>query len=169
VDPAFQFRLLLRQVCYWLLILVLWIHIAYVSELAVAIIQSTGKGSTLDGVAYTEFLWRNRFLFFGLVLILPAVLYDLLKFSHRIAGPLFRCRKIMQEMAAGQPVAEFKPRKGDLMQELLQAFNGLIRAWNTRTHTAAVETPRAVAPALTPATEPARVRNGSPEPEHVHV
>jgi hypothetical protein len=159
VDPAFQCRLLLRQVAYWMLIVVLWVHIAYISELTAAIIQSTGNGSSIDGVAYTDFLWRYRFLLFGLVLTLPAVLYDLLKFSHRIAGPLFRCRRMMQEISEGKPVQEFKPRKNDLMLELLEAFNGLIRTWNARNHASAAAAPRDPAPVAH--------HNGAPEPQEV--
>jgi hypothetical protein len=163
VDPPFQCRLLLRQVLYWMLIVVLWVHIAYVSELTAAIIQSAGKGTSAEGIGYTDFLWRYRFLLFGLVLTLPAVLYDLLKFSHRIAGPLFRCRRMMLEMADGKPVEEFKPRKNDLMRELLQAFNVLVRTCNTHAQACAAGPPPSAAPAAAPA------RNGAPAPQEVHA
>jgi hypothetical protein len=35
-------------------------------------------------------------------------------------------------MAQGQPAEPFVPRKGDLMRELIQAFNALIAVWNAR-------------------------------------
>jgi hypothetical protein len=38
----------------------------------------------------------------------------------------------MQEMAEGKPVPEFTPRRHDLMPELFEAFNCLIREWNAR-------------------------------------
>jgi hypothetical protein len=38
----------------------------------------------------------------------------------------------MEEMASGKPVPEFVPRKHDLMRELFQAFNALIKEWNNR-------------------------------------
>ena len=38
----------------------------------------------------------------------------------------------MLEMASGKPVPEFKPRKQDLMPELFDAFNTLIKQCNAR-------------------------------------
>ena len=81
--------------------------------------------------AYADIV-RERSLLLTLILLTPVLMYDMLKFSHRIAGPLFRCRRVMLEMAEGKPVPEFKPRKRDLMRELFAAFNTLIVAWNAR-------------------------------------
>jgi hypothetical protein len=165
VDPAFQCRLLVRIVVYWALVMVVWIHIAYAVERTVGFVEKMSSGAAVEGVSYTDFLWRQRFLLAGLVLALPAVLYDLLKFSHRIAGPLYRCRRAMQDMADGKPVAEFKPRKHDLLGELWPVFNALIRTCNARAEADAVESASSAITAVAP---PARVRDGTPEPQEVH-
>jgi hypothetical protein len=73
------------------------------------------------------------------VAIAPVFLYDLVKFSHRVAGPLHRCQSTMQEMADGQVVAEFVRRKHDLLQEFFGAFNALIRTCNARVNAAGSE------------------------------
>ena len=68
----------------------------------------------------------------GPCLVLPCLLYDLLKFSHRVAGPLTPCQRMCTEMAAGPPVPPFVPRKGDHMKEFFEAFNALLQEWNAR-------------------------------------
>jgi hypothetical protein len=84
------------------------------------------------GSLYVEFLQHQSSLLLALVLILPPILYDLLKFSNRIAGPLYRCRNVMRQIADGESVPEFEPRKGDQFREFFQTFNALIKVWNAR-------------------------------------
>src|SRR5262249_53175602 len=150
VDPGFQSRLLLRLVCYFVLFSFVVIHIGFVFQ---AMLEVGANGFRGIYELYWDYLGKQAPLLYSLVLITPILLYDLLKFSHRIAGPLFRCRRAMQQMAEGKPVAEFKPRKRDLMRELFQAFNALIKDWN----------PRAPPPLTPPAPPPAPP---APPPPH---
>src|SRR5262245_4535771 len=87
VDTAFQFRLLARMAFYLLAYTLVVFHIGFAFEV-MATIASQGLGEG-GGHLYLEYLERQRPLLFALVLITPILLYDLLKFSHRIAGPLF--------------------------------------------------------------------------------
>jgi hypothetical protein len=130
VDTPFQSRLLLRMGFYLLLYTAVVIHIAFLLELIGSLAAGPSRGAWEH---YQEFLGQQRFLVLAFLLTAPPILYDLLKFSHRIAGPLFRCRTIMQDMAGGKPVSEFKPRKHDLMRDFFNAFNALILKWNART------------------------------------
>jgi hypothetical protein len=82
--------------------------------------------------AYKDYFLQQGPLLLAFVIFTPAFLYDLLKFSHRLAGPLYRCRQLMAQMGRGKTVPEFKPRNNDLVRELEQAFNALIREWNAR-------------------------------------
>ena len=131
VHIPFQSRLLLRMACYLLLFIVLVWHIMFFAQVPSRIGEPDGLPGGLGGF-YLEFLGRQRHFLLAVLILLPGAFYDLLKFSHRIAGPLFRCQRVMREMAAGQIVPEFKPRKGDHMPEFFEAFNALIRAWNAR-------------------------------------
>jgi hypothetical protein len=134
VDPVFQSRLLGRIACH----LVLWtfalFHFGFGFSFGFETLANlAGHGPARPiGAAYLEFLNQQKGLLIAVVLIAPVLLYDLLKFSHRIAGPLYRCRKVMEEMASGKPVAEFKPRKRDFMQDFFVSFNLLIHEWNNR-------------------------------------
>jgi hypothetical protein len=130
VDPAFQFRLLFRMGFYLFLYTLILLHVGFASDL-MADLGNNGPRQSFQAY-YLEFLGRQRFFLFAVLLSLPVILYDLVRFSNRIAGPLYRCRRVMQEMASGKPVAEFQPRKRDLMRELFRTFNDLIRAWNVR-------------------------------------
>ena len=85
VDPPFQSRLLVRAALYLVAyVFVLW-HISFFIELIVAI----ATDGLRDGVGslYLAVLWKQRALLVALAVTAPMFLYDLLKFSHRIAGP----------------------------------------------------------------------------------
>jgi hypothetical protein len=130
IAPAFQGRLLLRMAAYLLAqVIFLW-HIAFLFHVLSSVI--TGDGAAGLGGLYVQTLAQQKSLLIALALLLPVILYDLLRFSHRIAGPLYRCRAVMQQMAAGEPVTEFTPRKGDHLREFFETFNALIRVWNAK-------------------------------------
>jgi hypothetical protein len=130
VDPPFQARLLVRMGSYLLLSVLVVLHVGFFLE-AIRDLATNGPIKNF-GTLYADYLSRQAPLLLALGLMMPPLLYNLLRFSHRIAGPLFRCRRVMQEMAAGQVVREFVPRQNDLMGELFAAFNELIRTHNAR-------------------------------------
>jgi hypothetical protein len=63
---------------------------------------------------------------------LPVIGRDLLKFSHRLVGPLIRFREVMKEMVHGKPVSEVTLRPHDLPTDFLAVFNELVKTWNER-------------------------------------
>src|SRR5437870_3073619 len=90
VDPAFQFRLLARMAAHLLAFVFVAFHIGFIVQLRNALAANNSEG--LPGL-YVGYLSQQGGLLVGLVVCLPILLYDLLRFSNRIAGPLFRCRK----------------------------------------------------------------------------
>jgi hypothetical protein len=148
---GFQTRLLLRMGGYLLACLVIVWHIGFGFE----VLRRLGTNGFDKGLGamYLDYLSAQTPLLYAFLVIVPAYLYDLLRFSNRIAGPLYRCRKVMDEMAAGKPVAEFTPRKGDFMGELFRSFNGLILAWNARVTAGANGTGGAATPTSEPLVE----------------
>src|SRR5262245_46495482 len=109
VDPPFQARLLARMCLYLLLFVLVVLHIGFFLD-TIRDLAANGPVKNF-GALYAEYIRRQVPLLVALALMVPPVLFNLLRFSHRIAGPLFRCRRVMQEMAAGQVVPEFKPRQ----------------------------------------------------------
>jgi hypothetical protein len=135
VDPAFQLRLILRIATYFLLYILLVWHFGFFMDVL--------RDAATDGVRkpllalYVDYFGKQQALLIAMALLVPAFLYDLLKFSHRVAGPLLRVRTLMREMADGKAVPEFKPRKYDLMRDLFDAFNALIKRCNAQAAPAA--------------------------------
>jgi nitrogen fixation/metabolism regulation signal transduction histidine kinase len=62
----------------------------------------------------------------ALLLLVPMLAADAIYFAHRLVGPLYRFRKTMQTIAAGQPVAPVKLRKGDLLVDFQNDFNAML-------------------------------------------
>ena len=58
-------------------------------------------------------------------LLLPVVLYDLVRFSHRFVGPMVRLRESMRRAAAGESVSPVRFRDDDYWQEFADAFNAM--------------------------------------------
>jgi hypothetical protein len=61
-----------------------------------------------------------------LVLLTPLLLLDVVRFAHRLVGPLYRFRKTMQALVNGEPVQCIRLRKGDFLQEFKDDFNRLL-------------------------------------------
>lgn len=68
----------------------------------------------------------------GLLLILPMVCWDVIKFTHRLVGPVVRFRRAMRAIAAGDPVGPIQLRNGDYMVELRDDFNLMLTALHER-------------------------------------
>jgi hypothetical protein len=123
-------------------------HIGFVWDVMRTV---AGNGASQGvGQLYADYHQKQLPMVIGFFAVAPAFLYDLVKFSHRIAGPLLRCRKVMQEMASGKAVPEFTSRQHDLMTELFQAFNALIKTWNARVSESPDQLSQAPAAAKTP-------------------
>ena len=59
------------------------------------------------------------------VLLLPCVVYDTLKETHRVAGPIHRLKAEMTELASGGPSRNLKFRDGDHWSDIADTFNFL--------------------------------------------
>ena len=129
INPGLQARLVARMGFYFLVyLLVVW-HLGFLFSLSAAFAANRDRGILELYVAY---LLDLRPLLLSSVAMAPYFAYDLIKFSHRVVGPLYRCQRMMREMAAGNAVPEFHPRKHDLMPEFFDDFNALIKACNAR-------------------------------------
>jgi hypothetical protein len=128
IDKQFQMRILVRMGGY----LLFWTFTAFHISFFVYLFRNFAQASEHAGIdrVYLQFVANEQHLLTTLIVVSPILLYDLLRFSNRIAGPLYRCRKAMQDMAAGKTVPEFIPRKYDLLDGFFRDFNTLVRQWN---------------------------------------
>jgi hypothetical protein len=73
--------------------------------------------------SYESFAWQNRLLIFGACAAGPIFLWDVVRCTHRVAGPLVRLENTLLRMAKGETVQEIKFRKGDWLTSLERALN----------------------------------------------
>jgi hypothetical protein len=64
--------------------------------------------------------------------VLPLVLYDAVRTTHRVAGPLVRFRKTLEQLRNGERVEKVQLRKGDLLVDFQQEFNEFLKFYNAR-------------------------------------
>jgi hypothetical protein len=85
----------------------LWTVFAFPVSFLFYVYGSIVYGRAHRGLAglYLDFFATEKPLLTTVIVVAPLVLYDILKFSHRIAGPLYGCRRVMRDMAAGKAVA----------------------------------------------------------------
>jgi hypothetical protein len=148
INPGLQLRLMGRLSLYLLLYTYVVWHFAFLIEVA-GVFPGGAPGKGIADL-YLESLQKQAPFLWALAVMVPIVIYDLLKFSHRIAGPLHRARQLLLAMSEGKQVAPFTPRQHDLLDEMSQALNALIREWNARLEGAAAP---AAAKASLPAAE----------------
>ena len=75
---------------------------------------------------WSDFLSRYTPVFLVLLSIVPAIVYESVKLSHRLVGPIVRLKGAMQQVARGEHVRPIKLRKKDFGQEFIDAFNGIL-------------------------------------------
>ena len=63
----------------------------------------------------------------ALLLLLPLIMIDVVRFSHRFVGPMLRMRRAMKDLAEGRTVEPIRFRKNDFWHEAADHFNLLIR------------------------------------------
>ena len=116
VDYRVQGALIVRVVLYWLMCLL------------TMTLLLLGWGMIADPVrplnAHLTELWAlHGPAAVASLLLLPAVIFDLVRVSNRFAGPMFRLRRSMHDLAQGKPVAAVHFRHGDFWQEFADDFN----------------------------------------------
>ncbi len=127
VDWNIQGRLILRLAAYWLLYhLVVWnglFAFQYSQHcLAATNVQPLGE-------FYRDFCARHAAVALFAVALLPMFFIDLLRLTHRIAGPIVRIRATLRRMAAGETVHPIHLRPGDLLTEIRDALNEYIATY----------------------------------------
>ncbi len=119
IESEVQGKLVLKCCLYWFFcisIIMLFVAIATVFS---GKLQSAGELSI--GI------WRQFSpAILASILLLPIVVVDVIRTSHRFAGPVYRLKSEMKKMADGEEVAPIRFRKGDHWHDLAEEFNRLV-------------------------------------------
>jgi hypothetical protein len=71
--------------------------------------------------------WRMFWpVLFASALVLPLLLADVLRVSNRFAGPMYRLRNALRDLADGKPVTPVKFREGDFWCNMADEFNRVL-------------------------------------------
>jgi hypothetical protein len=118
VDPKVQGALVLRLIGYWAVMMVTTTAMILCWRVV------TGPGQRF----YTHF--DDMWLYYGPALVasfllLPLIVIDCVRLSNRFAGPLYRLRRCMRDLATGVPVPPIHFRDGDFWLEVADEFNAV--------------------------------------------
>lgn len=118
INPNIQGGLIARTMFHWLLymataLIAVTIWTAYCNHRASIL--------TLAQEVFSNFAPA----FFAGVVLLPLFLYDQLRFSHRMVGPIYRLQQEMRKLTGGEGVQRLRFRQHDHWPELAEEFNRL--------------------------------------------
>lgn len=118
VDSEIQFGLIRRTLIHW------GLYMVAVQMIVMIWFTYRNHDATLGNLLRESFINFAPALFAGVVL-LPLFLYDQLKFSHRMVGPIHRMRREMQKLSRGEGVQRLRFREQDHWPQLAEEFNRL--------------------------------------------
>jgi hypothetical protein len=118
IDFPVQGALVRRLVFHWLVFFALCVTLLPIWRLM--------SGAELSGpyVSLLQLAWAEAGpVFLLMLLLLPLFVWDTVKLSNRFAGPMYRLRKSLAALAAGENVPPVRLRDGDFWQEVAHDFN----------------------------------------------
>lgn len=126
VKPSFQWRMVAQVIlflCVALLLVAFGMFMAVKEPLGVSVYERILKVSNLSQVVMP----RVVVVVFSIAFIAMAVLlFYFLRYSHKIAGPLHRLGKYMEEVGKGNFELSIQFRRGDELKELADQFNRML-------------------------------------------
>lgn len=120
----FQTRLFFRILCYFVLYQA-FVWLVLISEDA---ILYAFRGPAAEPPALSFVFVRATFL----VTVSGLFIWDAIKYAHRVVGPLYRFRRTVQAITAGEAVDLVRLRKGDFLLELQDEFNEMMKVLEQR-------------------------------------
>jgi methyl-accepting chemotaxis protein len=118
IDP-FQTRLTLRIAAYLFVFLFVFCNLLFAWKM-------WSEGPIDPAGQFIATLKENAPAFILLVVLVPVMAWDTIKFSHRLVGPLVRFRQTIQAIARGEAVRPVKLREGDHLTEMRDEFNHML-------------------------------------------
>jgi hypothetical protein len=125
IDRPIQGALLLRTFIFW--------AVSLASQLLIVLFIAIISSSPDDFYAHKPQLWWHLQLsIVASTVVLPILLLDILKLSHRWVGPISRLRYTLHALSRGEVVPPVRFREGDYWQELAGDLNVVAAELNRR-------------------------------------
>lgn len=117
IDPKVQWAIIRRMTMHWSLTVLALLAIG----IGVQLIYAPGQLSVWQAIAGS--FGAQTPLLCVMFMLFPVYVWDIVKLSHRFAGPMLRLRGILDELADGGRATHLKFRPGDFWQETATDFN----------------------------------------------
>ena len=116
IDAPVQGALVLRTFLYW--------GACLLTQGATVLFLAMLWDSTDDFYArFRQLWWHIELTAIASLFVLPLVIIDVVRLSHRWVGPVFRLRKALEALAKGEQVSAIQFRDGDYWQDMANDFN----------------------------------------------
>jgi hypothetical protein len=116
IDRRVQGVLVLHTLAYWAVCLLMQQLVVFLFVLA----TSSSDSVHING---TRVLWHIQVSIMASLAIMPLIVLDIVKLSHRWVGPIFRLRTSLHALSLGEPVPPVRFREGDFWQDLALDLN----------------------------------------------
>jgi hypothetical protein len=90
----------------------------------VALLHLTGSGESEETFAHIRTVCLSA-IGVSILVMLPAIIYDAIKFSHRVAGPVMRLNNMLPSVGL-EKLEHVGLRKRDYWQEVAAEFNSML-------------------------------------------
>ena len=122
VDREIQFGLASRLLLYWCATWLAVFAVPTITQLFMSEVSPTKLAQKM-----INDLWFPMTMS---LLMLPIVARDCVRFSNRIAGPIWRLRQTLRDVNNGQVVSPIKLRKDDFCHEVIDEVNRIVENSN---------------------------------------
>lgn len=117
IDPPVQWSIIRRMSMHWSLTILALLSIG----IGVQLVYAPGNQTFAQAIARS--FGAQAPLLCVMVMLYPVYVWDIIKLSHRFAGPMLRLRGILNELADGGRASKLRFRPGDFWQETATDFN----------------------------------------------
>lgn len=118
IDQPLQLAVLLRTALYWAM--------CTMAQVLMVLFFGIISSSQNDFPSlHPQVIWHLQITLLASIAMLPILLRDVLKLSHRWVGPVFRLRTAMRKLSRGEAVEELRFRDRDFWPELAEDFTAV--------------------------------------------
>ncbi len=129
VNRRVQGQVLVRVLWLWVLYhVVLWHVMLFFRFIQYCGERLSGGSARPFSDLFAEFVHNHYSMLICAVFVLPYLVWDVLKLTHRFVGPLVQFQRCLTSLARGELVKEVRIRKGDFLGELQDSFNEFLRS-----------------------------------------
>lgn len=136
IDADVQGSLVRRVLSHWLVFLM----VAFVVSFILQVLTDPFRPLSAH---FKDMWWTHGPFLIVVLFLLPAYVVDTIKLSHRFAGPVFRLRRAIRNVADGETPQPIKFRKSDFWNDLANDYNAMLARLNLlpETHQLEKESP----------------------------